>query len=160
MIFKHKYSASVFFVFAVFLFNACSQEKAQDKLSVQELVVTTTGGRNISINAELAKKPDELQRGLMFRTELKDGDAMLFVFESDRLLSFWMKNTIIPLSIAYINRDGVILEIHDMQPHNLNSVQSTRSLRFALEVPQGYFNRAGIAVGDRIDMSAINGKNK
>jgi uncharacterized membrane protein (UPF0127 family) len=78
---------------------------------------------------------------------------MLFVFERDQQLSFWMKNTLIPLSIAYIASDGRITEIRDMYPHDENSVHSSRSVRYALEVPQGCFGRAGIRPGDvvRID---------
>jgi uncharacterized membrane protein (UPF0127 family) len=77
---------------------------------------------------------------------------MLFVEESDRLLSFWMKNTVLPLSIAYISASGVISEIHDLKPGQLNPVRSSRSLRYALEVPQGWFERAGVAVGDRVEI--------
>jgi uncharacterized membrane protein (UPF0127 family) len=65
-------------------------------------------------------------------------------------MSFWMKNTLIPLSIAFIATDGRIIEIKDMEPLNLSPVQSSRSVRYALEVPQGWFSRAGIGVGDII----------
>lgn len=87
----------------------------------------------------------------MYRKELKDGEAMLFVFDKDDILSFWMKNTLIPLSIAYITSDGKILEIYDMEPGNLNPVRSSRSVRYALEVPEGWFGRAGIGIGDKMD---------
>jgi uncharacterized membrane protein (UPF0127 family) len=66
------------------------------------------------------------------------------VFEKDEVLSFWMKNTTIPLSIAFISAEGRLLEIRDMEPLNLNSIRSSRSVRYALEVPQGWFTRAGI----------------
>jgi uncharacterized membrane protein (UPF0127 family) len=80
---------------------------------------------------------------------------MLFVFQSDQLLSFWMKNTLVPLSIAYISHDGRILEIYDMQPGDLNPVSSSRSVRYALEVPQGWFNRSGLGVGDRLEIPEL-----
>ena len=75
--------------------------------------------------------------------------------DRDEMMSFWMKNTLVPLSIAYIAQDGRILEIHDMQPEDLTPVRSSRSARYALEVPQGWYDRAGIAPGDRLDVSGF-----
>jgi uncharacterized membrane protein (UPF0127 family) len=99
--------------------------------------------------AELARSPEEQAAGLMFRKTLADGRGMLFVYEEDRRLSFWMKNTLVPLSIAYLAADGTIREIYDMEPQSLKAVSSIRSVRYALEVPRGWFDRAGLAVGDR-----------
>jgi len=84
----------------------------------------------------------------MFRKNLPDGEGMLFVYERDQVLSFWMKNTYIPLSIAFIASDGRIVDIKDMYPHDESSVLSSRSVRYALEVPQGWFSRAGVRHGD------------
>jgi uncharacterized membrane protein (UPF0127 family) len=84
----------------------------------------------------------------MYRKNLGDGKGMLFIFDRDEILSFWMKNTRIPLSIAFIAKDGRILEIRNMQPQDETPVRSSRSARYALEVPQGWFSRAGIAPGD------------
>jgi uncharacterized membrane protein (UPF0127 family) len=64
-----------------------------------------------------------------------------------------MKNTIIPLSIAFISSDGHIMEIKDMQPNDLNSVKSSRSVRYALEVPQGWFNRVNVKLGDVVKIN-------
>jgi uncharacterized membrane protein (UPF0127 family) len=86
----------------------------------------------------------------MYRKSLDDGRAMLFIFDRDERLSFWMKNTTIPLSIAFLSRDGRILEIRDLQPLDERSVRSSRSARYALEAPQGWFGRAGVAVGDTL----------
>jgi uncharacterized membrane protein (UPF0127 family) len=105
--------------------------------------------------AEIASSPGQREQGLMNRKELKDGNGMIFIFERDEIMSFWMKNTLVPLSIAYIAQDGRILEIHDMQPGDLTPVRSSRSARYALEVPQGWFDRAGIAPGDRLDVSGF-----
>ena len=77
---------------------------------------------------------------------------MLFVFEYDQVLSFWMKNTPHPLSIAYIDSKGVIRDIFDMTPYSLNSVVSTVSVRYALEVPQGWFEKTGIKAGDKLEL--------
>ena len=77
---------------------------------------------------------------------------MLFVFENDQILHFWMKNTPHPLSIAYIDRNGVIQNIFNMTPFSLASVSSTVSTRYALEVPQGWFEKVGIDVGDKLEL--------
>jgi uncharacterized membrane protein (UPF0127 family) len=104
----------------------------------------------VTIMAEIARTDDQRQRGFMFRKEVKDGEGMFFIFERDQILSFWMKDTFFPLSIAYISRDGVILEIRDLEPENLRPVVSSRSCRYALEVPRGWFDRAGLVPGDRL----------
>jgi uncharacterized membrane protein (UPF0127 family) len=115
----------------------------------QELILEGSGV-SVTIMAEIARNDEQRQRGFMFRKEVKDGEGMLFIFEQDQILSFWMKNTLVPLSIAYISRDGVILEIRDLEPGNLRPVASGRSCRYALEVPMGWFERAGLAPGDRL----------
>ena len=86
----------------------------------------------------------------MRRKEVRDGEGMLFVFESDRKLAFWMKDTLVPLTIAYAASDGRILEFHDMTPLSLAPIESSRAARYALEVPQGWFSRVGVAAGDRL----------
>ena len=92
--------------------------------------------------------------GLMFRKRLAENQGMLFVFEEDSRLSFWMKDTELPLSIAFIASDGTIREIRDMKPLSLNSVQSSRNARYALEVNQGWFSNRGIAAGDKVQLPA------
>jgi uncharacterized membrane protein (UPF0127 family) len=133
---------------------AASENKPQ-KLSALELTVRRTGGETADIRAEIARSAAERETGLMFRESLADGEGMLFVFEKDEMLSFWMKNTLIPLSIAYISYNGRILEIRDMRPRDLSPVRSSRSARYALEVPQGWFERAGIRPGDVLDLSPL-----
>jgi len=134
----------------VFLFSCSGLEKFEK----QELTIEGRTG-NVTVIAEIAQSDAQRQQGLMHRKVLKDGEGMLFIFERDQILSFWMKNTLIPLSIAYIANDGRILEIHDMEPGNLNPVSSSRSSRYALEVPQGWFDRAGIVPGDRLDIQEL-----
>ncbi|MDR1373545.1 MAG: DUF192 domain-containing protein [Treponema sp.] len=122
----------------------------QETLAVRELAVKTASGTAVPISAEVAVTAEEQAAGLMNRKSLPDGKGMLFVYARDELMSFWMKNTLIPLSIAFIAYDGRILEIRDMKPRDLTPVRSTRYVRYALEVPQGWFSRAGIAAGDRL----------
>ena len=116
-----------------------------------ELPTLTLSIGDIRIKAEVADDPDEKTMGLMARKELKEGEGMLFVFSGPQPMGFWMKNTLIPLSIAYINAAGIIREIHDMQPLDESGVPSIfRDLVYALEVPQGWFAKNGILAGDQV----------
>ncbi len=138
---------------ALSLLLSCSadeQEKAQKKLPTATITINS-----VQIKAELAVTDEQKQRGLMFRTAVPDGAGMLFVYTEDRPLVFWMKNTIIPLSIAYLAADGTIVDILDMQPLSLAGVPSSRSVRYALEVSQGWFAKVGIRVGDKADLTDV-----
>ena len=98
--------------------------------------------------AELALTDVQVQTGMMFRTNMAENAGMLFVFSAPYRASFWMKNCTLPLSAAYIDPDGVILEIHDLQPHNTNSVMaSSERVQFVLEVNQGWFGRHNVTTG-------------
>jgi len=139
-------------LFFCLLFSAACQGKG---LETRDLSIERAEGGPVLIRAEIARTPDEQQRGLMFRKSLADGRGMLFVFDREQILSFWMRNTLIPLSIAYIRSDGSILEIKDMIPLDENTVSSSRSVRYALEAPQGWFDRAGVKAGDRLLLSGF-----
>ena len=144
---------SLFLVFFLYCgITSCSSQK----LAVREIPIEREGQRIAVVKAEIARTQEERAKGLMYRKELPDGEGMLFVFERDQVLSFWMKNTIIPLSIAYITSDGRIVEIRDMYPHDESSVLSSRSVRFALEVPQNWFSRAGVRLGDIVTIDLEN----
>ncbi|GAB1433251.1 hypothetical protein MASR2M29_18760 [Spirochaetota bacterium] len=108
--------------------------------------------KDVKITVELAVSENEQMTGLMHRAELPDGRGMLFVYDSDRQMSFWMKNTLIPLSIAYIGADGTIKEIYDMEPLSLDAVSSQRHVRYALEVPKAWFKNNGILPGDKFNI--------
>ena len=142
-------------VISLVLFFAILQScTGLEKFDKKRIDIDGRAGR-VSVTAELAVTAAQHQQGLMHRKELKDGDAMLFIFERDHIMSFWMKDTLIPLSIAYIASDGKILEIYDMEPGDLNPVNSGRSVRYALEVPQGWFSRAGIGIGDVLNLAGL-----
>ncbi len=132
------------------------------------------------LRLEVAASEPERERGLMFRESLPDDQGMLFVFAQDVQVGFWMRNTLIPLSIAYVAADGRIIDIFDMDPvpgpgftpFKLpdGSVQPIRdgqpappgavwqtyqprgSYRYAIETNRGWFARAGVAVGDRAEV--------
>ncbi|MDR2767346.1 MAG: DUF192 domain-containing protein [Treponema sp.] len=134
---------------ALFLVSCAAQSgRAQTGLENLTVTVECRNGAKVPIEVEAARSEEQRRAGLMYRTELADGKGMLFFFESDQVLTFWMENTLIPLSIAYISYDGKIIDIRDMRPRDRTSVTSSRSVRYALEVPQGYFARAGITTGD------------
>ena len=139
----------------VFLATAGFAGCAPKKFPVQEIFIERAGAAPVSIKAEIARTNEERGLGLMHRKILNDGEGMLFVFERDEVLSFWMKNTIIPLSIAFIASDGRIIEIRDMRPNDLNAVKSSRSVRYALEAPQGWFGRAGVRPGDIVIIGSL-----
>ena len=97
---------------------------------------------------ELALTPDQEQTGMMFRTNMAENAAMLFVFARPSQVSFWMKNCPLPLSAAYINPEGSIVEIHDLQPQDTNAVvAASDDVQYVLEVNQGWFLRHHIATG-------------
>src|SRR5262249_33647636 len=100
------------------------------------------------LNAELARTLVQQQTGMMFRTNMAESEAMIFPLAFTQRASFWMKNCPLPLSIAYINPEGVIEEIHDLQAQNTNSVTSSSgNIRFALETSQGWFARHHVGTG-------------
>ena len=97
---------------------------------------------------ELALKPIEIYTGMMWRTNMPEGTAMLFVFGDATPRSFYMRNTFVPLSLAYIDSEGVIQEMRDLQPLSESSAPSTAdNIQFVLEVPQGWFKRHNIVPG-------------
>lgn len=145
----------VFFVILAIFLNAASCANPK-KLRTQEITIMKADGTSVSVNAEIAIKEEERNRGFMERKSIPDGTGMIFVFESDQILSFWMKNTPTPLSIAYIDSHGKIRNIFDMKPLSLASVTSTVRVRYALEVPQGWFERAGVKVGDTVSVETMN----
>lgn len=132
-------------LFSVFLFFSCAQ-----KLPVKTLTITKADGQQISVKAEIARSQQERNKGFMERKNIPDGTGMLFIFERDQILSFWMKNTPHPLSIAYIDKSGTIRDIFDMKPFSLDSINSTVSVRYALEVPQGWFAKNNIKTGNKV----------
>jgi uncharacterized membrane protein (UPF0127 family) len=116
--------------------------------------ITTSAGERVPVGVEIADTDAERQTGLMGRTVLPEDAGMLFVFEGEQALSFWMRDTLIPLSIAYIDTEGRIVDIQDMEP--LDDVPphyvSAEPARYALEVNQGFFEERGVTVGDLVEL--------
>jgi len=140
---KHLSRTSCIALLSVALSVSAFAKGPQPKLPVITLDVA-----GISVAAEVADTEESRATGMMFRTEMGENEGMLFVMGEAGPVSFWMKNTLIPLSIAYINTSGIILEIHEMEPKNEESVSSRFStIAYALEMPGGWFKQQGIKPG-------------
>lgn len=104
--------------------------------------------KNKKLFVEIARTEKEKARGLMFREKLAENEGMLFIYEREEILSFWMKNTFLPLSIAFLDREGRIIDIQDMEPFSEKTHYSPKPAQYALEVNKGWFRKNGIRVGD------------
>ncbi len=104
----------------------------------------------VELRVEIAKTPEERQKGLMFRQHLPRDQGMYFVFEKEEQLSFYMRDTRVPLSIAFIGGNSVIESIKHLIPLDERSVYSDGPVRFALEVNRGWFDHNGIRPGDKV----------
>ena len=102
------------------------------------------------IQAELAITPEQQATGMMFRREMGTNEGMLFVNDDSGVRCFWMKNTLLPLSIAFIGDDGTIVNIAEMAPRSEESHCSAKPVRYALEMPQGWFSKRGIKAGFKL----------
>lgn len=103
------------------------------------------------IRVEVANTEESMRRGLMFRDRLAENSGMIFVYARPGLQAMWMKNTRIPLSVAFADADGRILNIEDMEPLSEKSHSSKGKAAYALEMNRGWFSRRGIGRGDRIE---------
>jgi hypothetical protein len=110
------------------------------------------GGAELTV--EVAATLESRRQGLMHREELPPNRGMLFVFADSEYRSFWMKDTSIPLSLAYIREDGIITGIYELEPFSLDSVESRAEVKYALEVNRGTFERLGVSAGDRVLLPA------
>ena len=111
-------------------------------------VQLTAGGHQLE--AYVARSDEERALGLMHRRHLPENEGMLFMCDECAEQRFWMKDTPLPLSVAFLDEDGTILKIADLEPHDLEGESSEQPVRFILEVNQGWFAERGIAAGERI----------
>jgi hypothetical protein len=130
-------------VFALALTLAAASAQAQ-------LPVVELGAGMHRIRAELADTFATRVRGLMYRESLAPNAGMLFVFDDASHQCMWMKNTLIPLSVAFIDGSGAIVNIADMRPHDESSHCARQPVRFALEMEQGWFAKRGIKPGAKL----------
>ena len=124
--------------------SPCAQEGPQRLPTVQ----LNAGIHNI--RAEVARTPQQRATGLMHRTAMPANDGMLFVFEAPGTQCFWMKNTLLPLAIAFVADDGTIVNVAEMQAGSLDSTCSAQPVRYALEMNRGWFDKRGLETGSRL----------
>ena len=128
----------------------CAATLAPAQEGPQKLAQVRLNAGIHNINAEVASTPQQREIGLMFRNAMPTNDGMLFVFEQAGQQCFWMRNTLIPLSIAFIGDDGSVVNIDDMKPQTLESHCSAKPVRFVLEMNEGWFAKRGIKAGSRL----------
>ncbi|RTL28995.1 MAG: DUF192 domain-containing protein [Burkholderiales bacterium] len=121
---------------------------AQDQ--AQHLPTTTLGAGMYNIKAEVARSEQEHEIGLMFRTSMGNNEGMIFIFERAGQQCFWMKNTLIPLAVAFIADDGTVVNVDEMKAQTLDPHCSTKPVRFVLEMNTGWFTKHGVKAGSKL----------
>jgi len=134
----------LWFVFALASMVGEAQSQPQDL----PRITLNAGIHNIS--AEVAQTPDERATGLMFRQSMPANQGMLFVFEQPEQQCFWMKNTLIPLDVAFLADDGTVINIEHMKPQTLDNHCSAKPVRMVLEMNDGWFARKGVSAGSKL----------
>ena len=122
---------------------------AQDGPQLNLQRVKLSAGMNV-IDAQLALTPEQRQIGLMLRKEMPQHEGMLFVFEQPAQQCFWMKNTLLPLTAAFVADDGTIVNLANMKPQTTDSHCSAQPVRYVLEMNRGWFDKKGIKAGARL----------
>lgn len=131
-------------VAALVALPACAQEPQTNLPRV-----TLSAGMH-QIDAQVAQTPEQRATGLMHRKEMPQHEGMLFAFERPSVQCFWMKDTLLPLSAAFIADDGTVVNIADMKPLALDSHCSAKPVRYVLEMNQGWFARKGVKPGMKL----------
>ena len=150
---SHRLS-SLFFLCVLAIAPACDSQSSDSGRASDSEPVVDFGHAQVTV--ELALDPATQAKGLMYRKSMAEDRGMLFVFPQPKQMSFWMRNTHIPLDIGFFTADGVLREIYPLYPHDENSRKSIRSdLVYALETNQGWFARNNVKPGDSFDPASI-----
>jgi uncharacterized membrane protein (UPF0127 family) len=131
---------------AAFALSACLAPATADEPQRNLPRVTLSAGMH-RIDAQVAHTPEQRTIGLMFRKEMPQHEGMLFVFEQPSVQCFWMKNTFLPLTAAFVADDGTVVNLVDMKPHSTDSHCSSKPVRYVLEMNQGWFAKKGLKAG-------------
>lgn len=129
--------------------GAALAQRASDQPQMDLPRVKISAGMHV-IDSQVAATDAQRATGLMFRKEMPQHEGMLFVFEQPSVQCFWMKNTLLPLTAAFVADDGTIVNLADMKPQTLDSHCSTRPVRYVLEMNQGWFERRAIKAGSKL----------
>jgi uncharacterized protein len=130
---------------------------AQDGPQLNLQRVKLSAGMNV-IDAQLAMTPEQRQIGLMLRKEMPQHEGMLFIFEQPAQQCFWMKNTLLPLTAAFVADDGTIVNLADMKPQTTDSHCSAQPVRYVLEMNRGWFAKKGVKAGGKLGGPPFDGK--
>ncbi|MEZ5644118.1 MAG: DUF192 domain-containing protein [Burkholderiaceae bacterium] len=144
-------------LFASLLAVATWAAQAQDDPQLDLPRTTLRAGMHL-IQAQVASTPQQRAVGLMHRKDMPAGEGMLFVFDQPAVQCFWMKNTVLPLTAAFVDSDGTVVNLADMQPLSLDSHCSGKPVRYVLEMHQGWFARRGIQPGFRLGGPPFGGR--
>lgn len=146
----------LFFVFVAMLaFSVCGDDRPATVLPTRQIHVTSADGtRSEKLIVELATTPADRSQGLMLRQSMPEDAGMLFLFPANGEVGFWMKDTYIPLTIAYLADDGTILETRDGKPLDTKVLTPGGPYRHVLEVNLGWFTRHGFTIGSKVEIPA------
>jgi uncharacterized membrane protein (UPF0127 family) len=144
------YSWALAWALGFAVFSAAAQQNPQLQLPRAKL-----GAGMHVLDVQLAQTPEQRQIGLMWRKEMPQHEGMLFIFEQPSTQCFWMRNTLIPLSAAFVADDGTIVNIADMKPQSDDSHCSEKPVRFVLEMNVGWFAKRQIKAGYKLSGSAF-----
>ena len=138
-------------ILALALFYSCVSINAiENSLDSQTWGISFKNKKAPTLKCEVARSLKKQGKGLMYRRVLKKNHCMIFVYSYNKPMTFWMKNTYIPLSIAFVTDDLIIVNIENMKPLNKEVIYSKRKSRYALEVNQGWFTKFNIKAGDKV----------
>ena len=140
--------------FCLTLLVAFSAGRAQEPQLTLPRVKLSSGMHQI--DAQVARSPQERATGLMWRRDMPQHEGMLFVFEQASVQCFWMMNTLLPLTAAFVADDGTIVNLADMKPQSTDSHCSTQPVRYVLEMNQGWFAKRGVKAGTRLSGPPFN----
>ncbi|MBN1410419.1 MAG: DUF192 domain-containing protein [Spirochaetales bacterium] len=133
-----------FIFFTLLCLFACNET---EKLPAVKIMI-----KGVEFSFEVARSREEQAKGLMFREEMGRHEGMLFLYTEYTHGPFWMKNTLLPLSIAFLDREGTVITLADMKPKSERLIRSERPYLYALEVNQGVFGELGLKPGDKIKL--------
>ena len=145
-----KLSTIFFLVFLIIFLANCT--KKPNQISIDN------GEKIIKVNVEIADDDYGRQQGLMFRKSLNENDGMIFIFENEDFRSFWMKNTLIPLDMIFINENFEIVEIKNAMPCNEDpcaTYSSAKPAKYVLEINEGFAEKNSIEAGDKVDLKGV-----
>jgi uncharacterized protein len=149
-----KIIVNVFFLLIISLTSSTIYGKES---VLESLLITTSKGTSVSYQIEIAKTPAQMMRGLMFRDNMPENQGMLFIYSPERPATMWMKNTIIPLDMLFIDGNGIVVNIaRNTVPFSLDRISSGQAVKGVLELNAGQVDKHQISIGDTVTLPDLN----